>query len=500
MFRMLLSNAEKMRNADREAIAGGVSSVGLMARAAEYVADSAHEYSVGGKSVYVFCGSGNNGGDGIGAAAIMKEWGANVRAFLVGSREKMTDDSKAMEQRLIAAGGELEAFNPDIDISDAGVIIDALFGVGLSRNIEGNAAKAIEMINASGAKVVAADIPSGVCADTGAILGCAVKADVTITFSMAKIGHFVEPGCTMCGEVEVCDIGIPEEYLRDAGAGVYALDRADVILPRRNPISHKGDYGKLLILGGSIGYTGAPCLCARAAVRSGAGLVSLGVPEAVYPICAVKSAEEMVFPLPCENGKLTEAAYGAIAERMRASHICVLGMGLGRSEGITKLVHRIVAESEIPLLIDADGLNALAEDMRVLKKAKAPVVLTPHEGEFARLGGILSGNRTEDARRFAKEYNCILVLKGHRTIIAQPDGEVYITTYGTPGMAKGGTGDVLAGIIGAMMGQLPLERAVRTGVYIHSLGGEFACSEWSEYSMTAGDIIEKIADVTTILQ
>ncbi|MBR5262124.1 MAG: NAD(P)H-hydrate dehydratase [Oscillospiraceae bacterium] len=496
---MLLSNAEKMRKADRDAIDSGVSSVGLMERAAGFVANKAFELLRSGKKVYVFCGSGNNGGDGVGAAAILLDMGAEVRTFMVGSREKMTADSKAMEERLLAAGGTIEDFSEDIDMSAADVVIDAIFGVGLSRNIEGNAAKAIEMINASGAKVIAADIPSGVCADTGRILGCAVKADVTVTFSMAKIGHFVEPGCTMCGDVMVCDIDIPTEYLRDAGTGVYSLEREDVRLPHRNPISHKGDYGKLLILGGSVGYTGAPCLCARAAVRSGAGLVSLGVPEEIYPICAVKSAEEMVFPLPCEDGKLTESAFGSIAEKLSASTVCVMGMGLGRSARTTALVQRVVSESNIPMLIDADGLFALSQDMDVLKRAKAPVVLTPHEGEFARLGGKLTGDRVSDARNFAKENNCILVLKGHRTMAAFPNGEVYITPFGTPGMAKGGTGDVLAGIIGAMIGQLPLERAVITGIYMHSLGGELACKASSEYSMTASDIIEKMADVTNSL-
>jgi len=496
---MLLSNAEKMRKADRDAIESGVSSVGLMERAAGFIAKKAMEPLDGGKTVYVFCGSGNNGGDGVGAAALLKEQGASVRVFLVGSRDKMTADSKAMEERLIAAGGVIEDFSEDIDISEADVIIDAIFGVGLSRNIEGNAAKAIEMINASGAKVIAADIPSGVCADTGRILGCAVKADITVTFSMAKIGHFVEPGCTMCGKVEVCDIEIPEEYLSSAGTGVYALDREDVILPRRNPISHKGDYGKLLMLGGSVGYTGAPCLCAYAAVRSGAGLVSLGVPQDIYSICAVKSAEEMVFPLPCEDGKLTEAAFEGISEKLSASTVCVMGMGLGRSKGTTALVQRIVAECNIPMLIDADGLNALSQNMEILKKAKAPIVITPHEGEFARMGGILTGDRVQDARNFAAKHNCILVLKGHRTMAAFPNGEVYITPFGNPGMAKGGTGDALAGIIGAMMGQLPLERAVKTGIYIHSLAGDLACGDKGEYSMTASDIIEKIADVTKSL-
>jgi len=496
---MLLSNAEKMRKADRDAIESGVSSVGLMERAAGFIAKKAFELLDGEKTVYVFCGSGNNGGDGVGAAAMLLGMGAKVCTFMVGSRDNMTADSKAMEERLIAAGGVIEDFSEDIDISGADIVIDAIFGVGLSRDVGGNAAKAIETINASGAKVIAADIPSGVCADTGRILGCAVKADYTITFSMAKIGHFVEPGCTMCGEVSVCDIEIPEEFLRDAGTDVYALEREDVILPHRNPISHKGDYGKLLILGGSVGYTGAPSLCARAAVRSGAGLVSLGVPQDVYPICAVKSAEEMVFPLPCEDGRLTESAFGEISEKLSASTVCVLGMGLGRSAGTTALVQRIISESEIPMLIDADGLNAISQNMDILKNAKAPIVLTPHEGEFARLGGKLTGDRVSDARNFAAKHNCILVLKGHRTMAAFPNGEVYITPFGNPGMAKGGTGDALAGIIGAMMGQLPLERAVKTGIYIHSLAGDLACDEWGEYSMTASDIIEKIADVTKSL-
>ena len=500
---MLLSDSQKMRAADQTAIRGwGIPSTLLMRTAAEALAAEALERMGGGGSAVVFCGSGNNGGDGVAAAAWLLRHGCRVRALLTGRRESMTADTREMERRLEELGGRLEDFQEgDASQTEAAmgcdILIDAVFGIGLNRPVEGRAAAAIALMNASPAPVVAADIPSGVSADTGAILGQAVRAAVTVTFSMAKPGHFVEPGCTCCGQVKVADIGIPREVLESAGCGVRALLPGDVTLPRRAPLSHKGNYGKLLLLGGCVGYTGAPTLCARAAVRSGAGLVYLGVPESIYSITAVKNDEAMPFPLPGEEGGgVSFAAWEILRQRLEGCDVCAAGPGLGRGAGAGELVRTLVRNSRKPLVLDADALFALSRDMDCLKQAQAPVVLTPHEGEFLRMGGRLTGDRLSDARGFAREYGCVLVLKGHRTLAAFPDGEVCIVHAGNPGMAKGGSGDVLTGILAAMLGQLPLKEAVCAGIYLHGYAGDLAAERWGEYAMTAGDVIETLPRAT----
>jgi len=368
-----------------------------------------------------------------------------------------------------------------------------MFGIGLKRPLSGTALSAVECINASGTPVVAADIPSGVSADTGAVLGEAVKCLRTVTFSMAKPGHFLEPGCVYAGSVEACPIGIPETMLAEAFCGVEALLPAEVSLPRRPALSHKGDYGRVLILGGSVGYTGAPNLAAAGAVRAGAGLVSLGVPESIWPVCAVKNTEAMPFPLPADGeGRFGEGALRALETRDPAWDVLALGPGMGRSEGVKKLVQGLLPRGECPLVLDADALWAISDDPAILKQARAPVVITPHPGEFRRLGGEKTGNRLADARAFAAEYGCITVLKGHRTVIAFPEGEAYIPAAGNPGMARGGSGDVLTGILAAMLGQLPLKRAVLTGCALHAMAGDACAKEKGEYGMTPTDMIEAL--------
>jgi NAD(P)H-hydrate epimerase len=492
-----------MYDADNTAInLYGIPSVFLMQNAAGHLARAALELMGKNKSAVVFCGPGNNGGDGVGAAIILHRHNVRVRALLVGRRERMSGETREMEFRLNKLGGVLESFRADDptlaeDLANAGAVVDAVFGIGLSRALPGDALRAVRMMNESPAPVVCADIPSGVEADTGRVLGEAVRCARTVTFSRAKIGHFAEPGCSYCGRVEPVAIGIPAELLQNAGYGVFALTKKDVSLPARPPLSHKGSYGKLLIVGGSVGYTGAPSLCARAAVRSGAGLVYLGVPSAIYEITAVKNDEAMPFPLVCDaDGRILPDALPAALKRLAGCDNGVVGPGRGRSGGVRNLVLGLVESAAVPLVVDADGLWALAGNLEILRNAPKPVILTPHEGEFARLGGVLTGDRVGDARRFAEDNACVLVLKGHRTICAFPGGEVTISTTGNAGMAKGGTGDVLAGVIGALLGQLPLRQAVTTGVWIHGAAGDLCAEEIGQYGMTPSDIVEALPEIT----
>jgi ADP-dependent NAD(P)H-hydrate dehydratase / NAD(P)H-hydrate epimerase len=496
----------QMRDIDRYATdVLGVPATLLMTNAAEHVAVTAMDLLRDkGASVAVFCGSGNNGGDGIAAAVYLLKRNIKIRCFLTGSCGKMTPDALEMARRYGELGGVLEDFSDAPDAvyytSRCDVIIDAIFGIGLNTALRGDALDAVRLINDSPARVVAADIPSGVEADTGNILGDAVRADITVTFSFAKPGHFAEPGCICCGDVRVADIGIPPELMENASADCFAVTAGDISLPHRRKDTHKGDYGRDLIISGSIGFSGAPVLSAKAASMTGAGLVSLGVPEAIYQIAAVKCDEEMPFPLPCTaEGGLSGLAVYAILDRLKKADVCLIGPGLGQSESIDEIVFSLIKHSKVPLILDADGINAVSRNIDILDEAECPIVLTPHAGEFKRLRGIapegnaFSVSRTDEARGFAVQHRCILVLKGHRTITALPDGTVYINTTGGPAMAKGGTGDVLAGMIAALIGQkFPIKDAVLAAVYLHGLAGDMCAALYGEYSVAASSIISML--------
>lgn len=504
--RMILSDSKLMRLADESAINDfGIDSLQLMDTAAGHVAEAAKAVARK-REAYVFCGAGNNGGDGVAAAALLLRDGFSVRVLLCGNRQRMSADTREMERRLNGLGGSVEDFDPGEDglkskLESAGVIIDAIFGIGLNREVSGPALDAIRLINGSGAPVVSADIPSGVDADTGRIMGAAVRADVTVTFSMAKTGHFAEPGCTCCGRVEVRDIGIPPEVLARCGTDTRAMLDGEISLPRRDPVSHKGDYGRVLIAGGCVGYTGAPSLCAQAAVRSGAGLVYLAVPEAIYGVTAVKNDEAMPFPLPCgTDGMFLREGAAVLLEKLGQCDVLAAGPGMGRGKGAVELVLDVLSGSDTPAVVDADGLYGLSRDISVITRRGGPVVLTPHEGEFIRLGGRLTGDRVSDARAFAGRWGCTVVLKGHRTVVAFPDGEAFISTRGNAGMAKGGSGDVLTGIVAAMMGQFELKRAVTTAVFLHGLAGDLCRDRLGEYAMTAGDLVRALPEAAKILE
>ena len=272
-----------------------------------------------------------------------------------------------------------------------------------------------------------------------------------------------------------------------------AVTRADVSLPRRGRDTHKGDYGRVLIVGGCVGYTGAVNLSAAAAVRAGAGLVYLGVPEAIWTVCAVKNTEAMPFPLPCDGeGRLSAAALPLLRERWQDCRVLAIGPGLGRSGEIVALVRAVLEEFPGLLVVDADALWAVSREPEMLRSAAGRVVITPHQGEFARLGGAVTGDRVTDAAAFAARYGCTTLLKGHRTVVAFPDGTNRVIGAGNPGMAKGGSGDVLTGVLAAMLCQLEPQRAVLTGAWLHSAAGDACAEDKGEYGMTPSDIIEKL--------
>ncbi|MDD3346230.1 NAD(P)H-hydrate dehydratase [Oscillibacter sp.] len=508
---MKLATAAQMRELDRRAIEErGIPSIDLMERAAQCVAKAALGLlgdRPGKCRAAVLCGSGNNGGDGIAAARLLFLAGVRVRAFLVGRYEKLTPDALTMTGRLSECGVELEPFDPENPAQAAWcrgshVLVDAVFGVGISRPIapESPFAKAIGYMNESRGVVVAADIPSGVEADTGRVLGCAVKADKTVTFTLEKLGLAVEDGALCAGAVEVADIGVPRELVGQTVCSAQTVEDSFVraALPPRKRDGHKGDFGKLLTVGGSVGYTGAPYLTAAAAARSGCGLVFLGVPESIWAVEAARCVCEMPFPLPEKQGLLSEKALQKIEEKLASCDVLALGPGLGRSQRVTRLVCALLERTEKPVVLDADGINALSGHMDIVDRRRGRVtILTPHDGEFARIGGDLShGDRVGAAREFAMSHGCVLVLKGHRSITALPAGNVLVNTTGNTGLAKGGSGDVLTGIIASLLAQgaTPVQAAA-AGVWLHGRAGEIASAQRTEYAMTPEDVIAALPAV-----
>ncbi len=480
----------------------GVPSEELMLRAARGLADQAEHMLPPKGTALILCGSGNNGGDGIAAGKFLLEDGYSVRCLMAGSREKMTPDSRAMQTLMEQQGGTLEDGSAQAVsqlLPGADLVIDALFGTGLGREITGKYREIIELVNAAEVPVLACDLASGISADTGEVLGCAMKAEATVTFNLPKTGQLLPPGTEYTGRLIVHDIGIPEEAQKQAVLdGEYVTgDMVKNWLPKSALESHKGDYGKLLLLCGSRGFTGAAALSTMAALRAGAGLVYLGVPEAVYPILAAKLEEPVVFPLPSNgNGRFGAFAAQEMPERLRDKTACLIGPGIGRCRDTEDLVDAVLETAECPVVLDADGINVLSGHIDRLDRAKAPLVLTPHEGEFLRMGGDLSQGRIAGARAMAEKTGAVIVLKGYRTVTAAPDGRIFLNSTGNPGMATGGSGDVLSGILTCLLGQgMEPCRAAAAAVYLHGAAGDRARDKLGIRSMLPTDMIGALSEV-----
>ena len=524
---MRLSTAAQMKEMDRRAIEErGIPSPVLMERAARHVAEEAvrfleRENGSCGRRPYraaVFCGPGNNGGDGVAAARFLAERGLEMRAFLVGSRERMTADTRLMEERLAQAGLALEDWQTEEQkawCACADLILDALLGVGLRGEVRPGVKETILWLDSLDKPVLAVDIASGIHSDTGEVMGAALHAAVTVTFTLPKFGHLEGQGGYYTGELKTADIGIPEDVVEQVLAEKDDEGKAPVfeacdgacagrLLPRRRPDGHKGTFGRVSITGGSIGLTGAPVLASRGAARCGSGLIFLGVPESIYPVTAASCLEVMPSPLSDQNGRISSRAFFQILERLNSCDAGLIGPGLGRSQELSLLVCKLLEQTAAPLVLDADGLYAVKDRKELLRQRQEKglvTILTPHEGEFAYLGGDLSLGRRRAALRFAERYGCILALKGPATVTASPDGRVYINTTGNNGMAKGGSGDVLAGMVLSFLGQgmEPVEAAA-LAVYLHGLAGDLCRDRLGEYGMLPGDLAEEIPAAILRLQ
>jgi len=503
--------AGQMQNIDRRAIEDmGIPGLDLMEAAgkgvAEHLRDALYDGDVAGRHVAVVNGRGNNGGDGFVAGRYLGEWGADVHYYLLGEASRLQGDALANFNRLVdrKAVQEVLAETDIPDFSAFDLILDALFGTGFRGAIEGLAAEAVGRINAAAKPVVAVDVPSGLVADTGRAEGEAVRAALTVTFALPKIGHFLYPGRALTGMLRVVDIGIPESAVETEGIELHLItdDYVGDALPRRLPDAHKGSCGKIFILAGSPGMTGAAALAGNAAVHSGAGLVYVGCPRSLNDVLEVKLTEALTRPLP-EVGKKRVLARRALGEVMRdiaGVDAVAVGPGLAQHFETQDLVRRVIDRCDKPTVLDADGLNAFAKDNAALRENKNPLIITPHAGELSRIVGVpiedILADRQTWACRAAQMFNCVCVLKGAPTFVAEPGGTVCLNPTGNEGMASGGTGDVLTGMIVALLGQgLTVFDAACCGVYLHGLAGDLAAEELGQIAMVASDMIDCLPEV-----
>src|SRR5256714_3622859 len=507
---MRVLTAAQMREADRRTIEEiGIPSLVLMENAGRQVvaALEAIHSDLLERQVAILCGRGNNGGDGFVVARTLLQRGVDVSVFLIGQVSDVRGDARVNLDILGRLGVSVvevadgQAWELHVsEVRDCTLIVDAIFGTGLNAPVSGLIESVITDINASGIPVVSIDLPSGLSADSCDPIGESIEADTTVTLAAPKLPLVLPPAENRAGDIVIADIGIPAEVIDGLdGPRVELLTRGgmrDLITPR-TPDSHKGDYGHVLLVAGSRGKTGAAHLSAMGALRSGAGLVTVATPACCQSIVAAMAAEYMTVALGEINDDINANALdpsGVDALLDIARDVLALGPGLGQAPATKQFVKTLVDRATMPLVIDADGLNAFSDDPdRLAGREGRDIIITPHPGEMARLVGMstdeVQSSRLEIARNFAVAHHLYVVLKGHRTLIATPDGKVFINPTGNPGMATGGTGDVLTGMIAAWLAQLlDAEAACKLAVDLHGMAGDLAETELGEVAMTAADV------------
>jgi NAD(P)H-hydrate epimerase len=487
---------------DRASSDRGISVETLMENAGRAVARAAKDLAGGayGRRAVAVCGKGNNGGDGFVAARYLSKWGMGVSVVLLADPSAFRGAARTNFQRLIESGGRWRRFTDATvarEIQRADVTVDAVFGTGFHGSPNGDFARAIGAVNDGAAAVVAVDIPSAVEGETGAVRGEAVFADVTVTFGALKPGVVFHPGAEHAGLVEVADIGFPADLVQ-SDLWLVEADDAAGLMPRRLPESHKRD-AVVVVVGGSRAMTGAAVLAASAAYRAGAGLVTLAVPEGILPVVQEALAEATFLPLPeTDEGSIDARAWPALRDRLGQANAAAVGPGLTTNPSTVELVRKVVAEAPVPFVLDADGLNAYAGRGSALAERASEAVLTPHAGEFGRLTSISSREVVQDrvghARKAAAEFRCPVLLKGSRTVVAEPGGLVRVNPTGGPALATAGTGDVLSGAIAAFLarGVKPADAAV-LAAYVHGLAGALGAADLGE-GVVASDVVERLPD------
>jgi NAD(P)H-hydrate epimerase len=497
-----LYTADQMRAVDEWAIhERGVPSLDLMERAGEGVARVAGALSSGGP-IRIVCGKGNNGGDGLVAARKLNELGREVEVLLLWPADELSEDSRVNHERLLSSGGSARVVELDdlpAAIAGSAALVDALLGTGFSGAPRAPLDGAIEAVNAVDRPVIAVDVPSGVDASTGEVVGACVRAVATATFHGSKVGLWVMPGKAHAGRVEVVEIGVPPGApAGEPGVGLIAPSVLRLI-PRRGADSTKFSSGSVLVVGGSTGLTGAACLAAEGAMRAGAGWVRAAVPASLNVVFEQKLTEVMTIPLPDRDGGLVAAAAEAVFAAEERADAVVLGPGLGREQAQRDLVERLLGELERPLLLDADALNALAVlGLESVAGRGAPTVLTPHAGELGRLLGVesaeVSAKRLEHAREAARRAGATVVLKGDDSLVVDSGGRLGVSRGGAAALATAGTGDVLSGAIGAFLAKgLGAFEASCAGVFAHVEAGRVAAARLGPDSVMAGDVVLGLA-------
>jgi len=519
---MLLVTAEEMRTLDRLTIEKfGTPGHVLMERAGRGATDFLVETFAclrrKGARVVVCAGKGNNGGDGFVVARLLRRRGIHSEVLLFGRAGDMRGDAERNLQSYRRGRGKIVELQEAADLgvldsalARADVVVDAIFGTGLSSAVRGLQAEAIERINRSGVPVFAVDMPSGLDADTGLPLGACVRAEATATFGFAKIGQVTFPGAGLVGRVHVVDIGIAPQAIAESPPRAELLEAEEVgrLVPVRSPDTHKGHCGHVLVIAGSFGKTGAAQLVARAATRSGAGLVTLVGPASLYNVYASGVLEVMTEVLPDRDGRMLFEE-SSLRQLVDGKSAVVIGPGIGTHDEAFEIVRWLLAQEGLAVLLDADAITCLSRDLRVLDGAAASAVLTPHPGEMARLLETtpreVQADRAGTARRFAEQHACSLVLKGARTVIAarQPSGQgtfLWVNPTGNPGMASGGMGDTLSGIIGGLLAQgLAPADAARLGVYVHGAAGDRAAEEIGDIGLAASDLADRVPGELRVL-
>ena len=504
---MNILTSGEMRAIDRTAIDEiGIPGPVLMENAGRRVADEILRRfpGIGGESVVVVAGKGNNGGDGVVVARALADRGARPVVLLLARRVEVRGEAAVHLAAAEKAGLEIEEIadaagwrKQRTRLRHASVLVDAVFGTGLAQPAGGLFAEAIEDINKAPGFKVAIDVPSGLSSDSSQVIGPAVRANLTVALAAPKICHVFPPAEELSGELVVAEIGIPAHLFTDARLTLRLVEKADIArhFRRRDRAGPKGTYGHVLVLAGSWGKTGAAVMAGKAALRSGAGLVTVATPVSCLPLVA-RSMMELMTEALAETAERTPAAdaFPRLAELLPGKDVWLVGPGVSTHPSTARLVRSALTGFPGPVVVDADALNIISEDPSILAAMGKPAVLTPHPGEFARLTGLTSAEVQADrvglARRFAREHGVHLVLKGYRTLVASPGGQVFVNPTGNPGMATGGSGDVLGGMIASFIAQeKDVLGATLAAVYLHGLSGDLAARRLSERALVAGDLI-----------
>jgi len=511
---MLVVTAEEMRELDRLTIEQfGVPSLTLMERAGEAIAAAIVKRfsAIAKRGVLIVAGKGNNGGDGFVVARLLKKKRIPCEVVLLARQDELSPDATHNLRAFLKLKGkvsEITAGNVELlsqRLSKNGLLVDAILGTGMKNDVRGLFAEAIALMNASGLPIVAVDIPSGLDTDKGTPLGVAIQAEMTVALGYPKLGEVIFPGLDHVGDLVVADIGINQRAVAQVAPRGELLEREPIswLVPRRAADSHKGSYGHLLIVAGSRGKTGAAALGGKAALRMGAGLVTVATPAGGQPVVASMVPEIMTESLPeTDTGAISGRAldYGRFAKLLEGKTVLAMGPGLTTHPETAQFVRAVLEQFDLPLVLDADALNALVGQLDALRARRSRrVILTPHPGEMARLLGTTSAEvqrrRIEVAQKFARDFDVFVILKGHRSLVAAPDGQVWVSPTGNPGMASGGTGDVLTGMVAgalAQFPQVPPGEAACLAVFLHGLAGDLAAGIQGEQGMIASDVVEAL--------